>query len=67
MFSQASVILFMGGMSGRHSPWADKAPLADTPLERHTPGQTFPGQTAPSPKQMSTAADCTQPTGMHFC
>ena len=30
MFSQASVILFMGG-SGRHPPWADIPPWAGIP------------------------------------
>ena len=47
-------------MCGRHTSWADTpSPRAETPLGRHTPGQT--------PPKMATAADGTHPTGMHSC
>ena len=53
MFSQASVILFTGGVSQiPHS--------TDTPLGRHLP----PGR-HPLPPEMATAADGTHPAGMH--
>ena len=59
MFSQASVILFIGGVSGRHPPGAD-TPQADT-RQADTPRQTPPRQ------QTATEADGTHPTGMHSC
>ena len=60
MFSQASVILFTGGVYpsmhwGRH-------PVADAPLGRHPQADT-PLQTPLT----ATAADGMHPTGMHSC
>ena len=55
MFSQASVILFRGGVSqlslGQTPPWADIPPGQTAP----SPEQTYPspGQTSPSPGQTS--------------
>ena len=65
MFSQASVILSMGGRC-----------LPDIPLGRHPPAgrqtppdrQTPPGrQTPPPPQQTAIAVDGRHPTGMHSC
>ena len=81
MFSQASVILFTGGVSARHpplsrhppgqthSPWADTPTWADTlPLGRHPHLGRHPlGRHPPGrhPQQTATAADGTHLTGMH--
>ena len=74
MFSQASVILFTGGVSGRHPP--GQTPPGRHSLGRHTPVQTPPVQASswadippgrhPS-QQAATAADGTHPIGMHSC
>ena len=63
-FLHLSVILFMGGVSGRHShlgrhplPPGQTPPSADTPGQTHTPMQTPPGQTPrPPPRRLHVGA-----------
>ena len=80
MFSQASVILFTCGVSGRNPP-GKTHPLGQTPPGRHFLGRHFlgrhplgrhpPGQTPPCadplPQQTATAADSMHSTGMRSC
>ena len=76
MFSQASVILFRGGVVAetprQTSPWADIPLGKHPPLGRHPSTQCMLGYTLPSacretPPLMATAADGMHPTGMHSC
>ena len=68
MFSQASVILFMGdgGVAdtplGRHPPWADTPCQVQAGI--HIPAQSMLGY---PPPPAATAVDGTHPTGMHSC
>ena len=65
MFSQAFVILFMGGGEVYTPPGqADTAPSAKQATPPPGPGRH---PTAPLPRQTATAADGTHPTGMHSC
>ena len=78
MFSQASVILFMGGWQ-THSPWQTppaRHPSArlTPPLAIHPPAKCMLGYTHPCPvhagmihipSPTATAVDGTHPTGMH--
>ena len=83
MFSQASVILSIGG-HGRHPPCPVHAgihppcpvhagihtPRQTPPLERHPPWADNPLPSAcwdTPPTLTATAADGTHPTGMHSC
>ena len=64
MFSQASVILFTGGVSALGCVWQTPPPQADAPHQADTP---LPGACWGTPPLVATAADGTHPTGMHSC